>query len=108
MRSFQYSLQPFYRSQGQTIPYVIVDIASPPSGVQLTLFSLYVALSRSSGRETIRILSDFDDSVFLKSHDCNLLAEDDRLEHLDRLTTNLLGGIACTYKTVILVFAQLS
>ena len=44
-----------YRSQGQTIPRVIVDIASPPTG-KLSLFNLYVALSRSSGRETIRLL----------------------------------------------------
>ena len=53
-----------YRSQGQTIPYVIVDIASPPSG-NLSLFNLYVALSRSSGRDTIRLLRDFDDEIFL-------------------------------------------
>ena len=33
-----------YRSQGQMIPYVVVDIASPPIG-GLTLFNLYVALS---------------------------------------------------------------
>ncbi|KAJ7126688.1 hypothetical protein C8R44DRAFT_617471, partial [Mycena epipterygia] len=42
-----------YRSQGQTIPYVLVDIATPPTG-GLSLFNLYVALSRSSGRETIQ------------------------------------------------------
>ncbi|KAJ7936582.1 hypothetical protein B0H13DRAFT_1587494, partial [Mycena leptocephala] len=41
------------RSQDQTIPYVLVDIASPPSG-KLSLFNLYVALSRSSGLETIQ------------------------------------------------------
>ena len=35
-----------YRSQGQTIPYVIVDIATPPTG-GLSLFNVYVALSRS-------------------------------------------------------------
>ncbi|KIM52990.1 hypothetical protein SCLCIDRAFT_1223254, partial [Scleroderma citrinum Foug A] len=29
-----------YRSQGQTIPHVIVDIASPPTG-GLSLFNLY-------------------------------------------------------------------
>ncbi|KAG1830514.1 hypothetical protein EV424DRAFT_1315396 [Suillus variegatus] len=34
-----------YRSQGQTIPYVLVDIATPPTG-GLNLFNLYVALSR--------------------------------------------------------------
>jgi len=32
-----------YCSQGQTIPRVIVDIASPPSG-KLSLFNLYVAV----------------------------------------------------------------
>ena len=74
-----------YRSQGQTITYVIVDIASPPQGT-LSLFNLYVALSRSSGRDTIRILRDFDESIFLKSHDTDLLAEDDRLERLDEKT----------------------
>lgn len=41
-----------YRSQGQTIPYVIVDIATPPTG-GLSLFNLYVALSRSSGKSSI-------------------------------------------------------
>ncbi|KAF8833842.1 hypothetical protein BDN67DRAFT_916162 [Paxillus ammoniavirescens] len=39
-----------YHSQGQTIPHVLVDIASPPSGV-LNLFNLYVTLSRSSGQD---------------------------------------------------------
>ena len=74
-----------YRSQGQTLPYVIVDIATPPTG-GLDLFNLYVALSRSSGRETIRLLRDFDDDLFKKSHDPALLAEDDRLEQRDKIT----------------------
>ena len=74
-----------YCSQGQTLPYVIVDIAKPPSG-GLDLFNLYVALSRSSGCETIRLLHDFDDQMFLKTHDVALLAEDDRMERLDRIT----------------------
>jgi hypothetical protein len=74
-----------YRSQGQTIPYVIVDIASPPSGT-LSLFNLYVALSRSSGRSTIRLLRDFDDNLFKKPHDMALMVEDDRLDKLDKLT----------------------
>ncbi|KAL1709675.1 hypothetical protein EV121DRAFT_252694 [Schizophyllum commune] len=42
-----------YRAQGQTLPSVIVDIAKVPSG-KLNLFNVYVALSRSSGRSTIR------------------------------------------------------
>ncbi|KAG1744829.1 hypothetical protein EDB19DRAFT_1576215, partial [Suillus lakei] len=49
----------------QTIPYVLVDIATPPTG-GLNLFNLYVALSRSSGQSTI--------------------SEDDRLKELDEQT----------------------
>lgn len=49
----------------------------------LNLFNLYVALSRSSGRETIRLLRDFDEKMFLTCHSIDLLAEDDRLALLD-------------------------
>ncbi|KAJ7251541.1 hypothetical protein B0H12DRAFT_1119480 [Mycena haematopus] len=49
-----------YRSQGQTIPYVLVDVASPPSGT-LSLFNLCVALSRiQAGRQSV-----FDDKLFM-------------------------------------------
>jgi ATP-dependent exoDNAse (exonuclease V) alpha subunit len=68
-----------YRSQGQTITLVLVDIASPPSGT-LSLFNLYVALSCSSGRSTIRLLRPFDDDIFRRSHDPRLKEEDERLE----------------------------
>jgi hypothetical protein len=44
-----------YHSQGQTLPYVLIDIASLPSGT-LNLFNLYVTLSRSSGWESIWLL----------------------------------------------------
>ena len=74
-----------YRSQGQTIPRVIIDIASPPSG-KLSLFNLYVALSRSSGQETIRLLRDFDDEIFLEAHEPELVLEDERLDTLDATT----------------------
>ena len=70
-----------YRAQGQTIPYVVVDIAAPPTS-GLSLFNLYVALSRSSGRDTIRLLRDFDDDMFLQAHVAELLEEDERLEEL--------------------------
>ncbi|KAG6805475.1 hypothetical protein H0H92_015239, partial [Tricholoma furcatifolium] len=73
-----------YRSQGQTIPNVLVDIATPPTG-GLSLFNL------SSGRHSIRILRDFDDSIFMAAHDPELLAEDDRLEHMDRQTRKWWG-----------------
>lgn len=71
-----------YCSQGQTLPYVIVDIAKPPT-CGLTLFNLYVALSQSSGRHTIRLLRDFDEHYFRQSHDMDLTEEDDRLEELN-------------------------
>ncbi|KAI0633924.1 hypothetical protein C8Q77DRAFT_1033032, partial [Trametes polyzona] len=76
-----------YRAQGQTISHVIIDIARPPSGRPLNLFNLYVALSRSSGRETVRLLRDFDDNTFMAPHSAELLAEDDRLGMLDRSTS---------------------
>jgi len=74
-----------YHAQGQTIPYVVIDIASPPSA-RLSLFNLYIALSRSSGRNTIRLLRDFDDDMFLQGHEPELIEEDDRLEQLDEIT----------------------
>ena len=74
-----------YHSQGQTISYVIVDLASPPSG-SLSLFNIYVALSRSSGRSTIRLLRDFDNQLFTQSFEPSLIQEDERLELLDRKT----------------------
>lgn len=84
-----------YRSQGQTLPHVIIDIASPPTGT-LTLFNLYVALSRSSRRDTIHLLCDFDKNLFKWPHNTALMEEDDRLEELNRLTLHWwerMGGI---------------
>ncbi len=75
-----------YRSQGQTIPFVLVDIKSPPGPQKLSLFNLYVALSRSSGRQTIRLLRDFDDQLFLQVHEQELLDEDQHLEDNDKKT----------------------
>ncbi|KAI0076306.1 hypothetical protein K474DRAFT_1645141 [Panus rudis PR-1116 ss-1] len=74
-----------YRAQGQTITNVIVDIATPPSS-ELTLFNIYVALSRSSGRQTIRLLRDFDTSVFTRPLDERLREEDERLQRLNENT----------------------
>jgi hypothetical protein len=74
-----------YRSQGQTIPHVLIDITTPPTG-GLSLFNLYVALLRSSGRSTIRLLRDFDEKLFQAAHSPELLAEDDRIQELDEKT----------------------
>lgn len=75
----QYAMTPGYaftdyKSQGQTIDYVLVDLAKPPSG-KLTPFSAYVSLSRSRGRKTIRILRDFDATLF-QNHPSEELRKD--------------------------------
>ena len=88
-----------YRSQGQTLVYVIVNVVTPPTG-GLNLFNLFVVLSQSSGRETIQLLCDFDNNLFKKSHDPTLLAEDDRLEQRDKVTKawwQRMGWDKCRY-----------
>ncbi|THH04463.1 hypothetical protein EW146_g10168 [Bondarzewia mesenterica] len=74
-----------YRAQGQTIPYVLVDIAPPPTG-KLSLLNLYVALSRSSGRDSIRLLRDFDERLFMAAHESPVLEEDERLTNKNEAT----------------------
>jgi PIF1-like helicase len=74
-----------YKSQGQTMEYVIVDISRPPSGC-LSPFSVYVALSRSRGRKTIRILRDFDPTLFMHHPSEDLRIDMMRLEQLDKQT----------------------
>ncbi|KAI5996064.1 hypothetical protein EDC04DRAFT_2800920 [Pisolithus marmoratus] len=79
-----------YRSQGHTLPCVIVDIATPPSG-GLNIFNLYVALSRSAGRSTIRLPRNFDEEIFQKLHLDESLMEDDRLEEENEKTRKWWG-----------------
>ena len=60
IRRRQYAITPGYaftdyKSQGQTIENVIIDIGKPPSG-KLSPFGTCVSLSRSRGRDTIRLL----------------------------------------------------
>ncbi|KIK96551.1 hypothetical protein PAXRUDRAFT_138191, partial [Paxillus rubicundulus Ve08.2h10] len=74
------------RAQGQTIPAVIVDIGSPPTG-GLGLFNLYVALSHGRGRETIRLLRAFDEKYFKVAQVHELTAEDEKSENLGRQTS---------------------
>jgi hypothetical protein len=74
-----------YKSQGQTIEYVIIDIGKPPSG-NISPFSIYVALSRSRGRDTIRLLRDFDDKLFTRHPSEDLRKEMLRLERLNEIT----------------------
>ena len=59
--------------------------APPPIG-GLTLFNLYVALSRSSGHSSNHLLRKFDDELFQKGHRAELLEENDGLEELNTET----------------------
>jgi ATP-dependent exoDNAse (exonuclease V) alpha subunit len=74
-----------YKSQGQTIPYIIVDIARPPYA-GLTLFNIYVALSQSSGRDTIRLLRAYDAVTMVLPLNQALMIEDRRLTKLNEDT----------------------
>jgi PIF1-like helicase len=74
-----------YKAQGQTLEYVIIDISKPPSG-SLSPFSVYVALSRSRGRATIRILRDFDPSLFMQHPSEDLRVDMIRLQRLNEET----------------------
>ncbi|KDN44040.1 hypothetical protein RSAG8_05772, partial [Rhizoctonia solani AG-8 WAC10335] len=71
-----------YRSQGQTIERVIIDIARPPSG-SITPSNAYVALSRSRGRNTIRLLHS---DIFTKTPCEMLKIEEERLNQLNEET----------------------
>ena len=65
---------------------LLTDNQPTPFTGGLSLFNLYVTLSRSSGRSMIRLLHNFDDHVFQAAHCPELLAENDRLEKLNDKT----------------------
>ena len=77
-----------YRSQGQTLEPVIVDIGHPPYG-RLTPFNVYVALSRGTGRDNIRLLRDFDETLLQHHPSEYLRVEDERLESLNESTKEI-------------------
>jgi ATP-dependent exoDNAse (exonuclease V) alpha subunit len=74
-----------YKSQGQTLQHVYIDLQSPPTG-KLTPFSAYVALSRSKGRDRIRLLRGFENELFTTHPSLELEAEDARLDALTEQT----------------------
>ena len=77
-----------YRSQGQTLQPVMIDIGSPPHG-HLTPFNVYVTLSRGTSRDNIRLLRDFDETL-LQQHPSEFLRlEDERLEELNTSTKRM-------------------
>lgn len=80
-----------FKSQGQTIERVIIDLAKPPIGA-LNPFNAYVALSRSRGRDTIRLLRDFDNNLFTEHPSEELRIEDGRLQELAAKTRESISG----------------
>ncbi|KAJ7075217.1 hypothetical protein B0H15DRAFT_867537 [Mycena belliarum] len=70
-----------YKSHGQTLEYVLIDLEKPPTH-KLTPFSAYVALSRSRGRDRIRLLRGFETSLFTTHPSEDLRREDARLDVL--------------------------
>jgi ATP-dependent exoDNAse (exonuclease V) alpha subunit len=74
------------RAQGLTLDSVIVDIAKPPDRKGLSMFNIYVALSRSRGRDRIRLLRDFDNDLLLKMADQNLRDDDQSTARADART----------------------
>jgi hypothetical protein len=77
-----------FKSQGQTIEHVLVDIGRTTC-FGLSPFNAYVALSRSRGRETIRLLRDFDNNLFLRHPSEDLRIEESRIEGLVEETKKL-------------------
>lgn len=80
-----------YKAQGQTIEYVIIDIAKPPTG-GISPFGAYVALSRSRGRDTIRLLRDPQPDIFQKHPSEHLRQDMKRLRRLFEDTKRSKGG----------------
>jgi hypothetical protein len=75
-----------YRVQGQTLKSAVIDIAEPPTGGKLSQPNVYVALSRCSGLDGVRILRDFDRAILKKPIDIDLMKDDERLEKLNTST----------------------
>ncbi|KAG1847831.1 hypothetical protein DFJ58DRAFT_730013 [Suillus subalutaceus] len=77
-----------FKSQGQTIEHVLVDVGRTTC-FNLSPFNVYVALSRSRGRDTIRLLRDFDNDLFLRHPSEDLRIEERRIDGLVEETTKL-------------------
>jgi hypothetical protein len=71
-----------HKGQGQTLGYIIIDIGTM-ARFPVVLFAAYVALSRSKGQHTIRLLRDFDEKIFTCHPSEHLRHENDRLDRFD-------------------------
>jgi ATP-dependent exoDNAse (exonuclease V) alpha subunit len=74
-----------YKAQGQTLEPIIIDIVNPPSS-GLNTFNAYVAISQGRSHNMLRLLRDFNSTIFTKHPDLHLAECDKRLEELDKET----------------------
>ena len=63
----------------------MIDIGNSPTR-SLSPFAVYVALSRSRGRDTIRLLRDFDNELFQHHPSKALRLDMERIEGLNMAT----------------------
>ena len=74
-----------HKAQGQTLEHVLIEVRTTKK-FPVTPFSAYVALSRSRGQDSVRLLRDFDDTIFTRHPSEDLRREDERLELLIKNT----------------------
>lgn len=74
-----------HKGQGQTLDYVIIDLADPPKH-SLDVFHAYIALSHSCGRQTIRLLQGFNLDVLMTPPSPEVTVEDTGLAELHQKT----------------------
>ncbi|KAG1875683.1 hypothetical protein F4604DRAFT_1581511, partial [Suillus subluteus] len=70
-----------FKAQGQTIDHILIDIGRTTC-FALSPFNAYVALSRGHGHDSIRLLRDFDNDLFIHHPSEDLQIEDERMNQL--------------------------
>ena len=71
-----------YKSQGQTIPYLIIDLGAVANG-KLNQFNAYVVMSRRPKSDNILLLCSFDLTLFTTPLGSDLQDFDKQLEVLN-------------------------
>ncbi|CAF1545855.1 unnamed protein product [Didymodactylos carnosus] len=74
-----------YKSQGQTIPKIVVDLVFPP-GCKPQVAAAYVPISRVKKLDDLILLRSFPLSALRVNPNQDLLEELDRLDQLDKIT----------------------
>jgi hypothetical protein len=75
-----------YKSQGDTMNSVLLDIRKPPTGTWAVFFAIYVLLSRVSKLSGLYFMHDFDESVLYTKPPKSLKSLMTTLQRLDAAT----------------------